>query len=434
VVVGPLYRLSVYSVDGLSSRELSVGRSALEVMTGASSQSVTLPASHGVEPYKVLLTESFSTMQSDASNKELFQSVPVSVYVDKPVCSTLSANACLLSMNLLNFEFGEHVEDESKFYFTSCTRDELTVETYSCPSGTNVTAHCNGTIGDIIVSNCPVHIPTSSCDALSNMGTGFECTVLEYTENMTVCECEAPSPDLHDSWKVQYVSVASSELTNSSTVYTSSNRNGNDVIENFAYSWVLYAVTIYVAGFFLVSVFKSLKHDIEPRDSVALTSSPQELLDDGLPHIFKTKEFLDRMFDELRQHHRWTCICSQSFDDDSDKLRRFSVFSSTCFVFFLNSLIYHWFVIFYPKIDSAQICLITACISIFGAPVFVAIDAVCCQYLKPRCQVTMADDNDFYSEYREILYSIEDHASEMRYPRKFLGEFFAFVYLYSSHL
>jgi hypothetical protein len=107
----------------------------------------------------------------------------------------------------------------------------------------------------------------------------------------------------------------------------------------------------------------------------ALVSSPQEHMDDGLPLIFKEQPFLKRMYKELSLHHRWSCVFFKSFDDDSSSFRLFSVFTSACFVFFLNSLMYNVGIESEPQTDAVQICFLAACISVVGAPVFVLIDA-----------------------------------------------------------
>ena len=400
VVVNALYRLSAFSLDGVSSAELSVGRSGLEVATGAATQAVTLPASADGEAFMVLLTESISSVQSDASSKELFQSVPVGVLVDRPLCNesagatATAATSCggVLNVSLLNFEFGEHVVDEAETHVTTCVMDERQLLSYECPSGRNVTAYCNGTMHGAITSNCSVHVATSRCESLGASGSGMHCSVLDYSAEETLCQCTLPRAG-SASWKVEYVSLASSDLVNSSSAFTApidqETLDSSSSSVDIQSSAVLYVVVVFVMYMFIVFLkpFSSKEGGARETTSAAMASSPLERMDDGLPVIFKEQTFLRRMHEELTLHHRWSCVFFKSFSDGSSNHRLFSVFTSTSFVFFLNSLMYNVWVDSDPHIEAAQICFSAACLAVVGAPVFVVIDAAVRRLSAPHSQL-----------------------------------------------
>jgi len=416
VVVSSQYRLSAFSVDGLSSLELLMGRSGLEVATGASAQAVTLPASAGSEPYKVLLRESYSMMQSDASTKELHQSVPLELFVDSSLCSDDAAEgSCSLTVELLNFEFGQHVEDEAMSYFTSCTWDEAQVLSYTCPSGVNVTAYCNGTMNGVIESNCSIHVPTSQCDALSDVSTGIACSTLQYSVDVTVCQCAIPNSGV-SSWEVEYASLASSVLTNSSSIFTPVNDDAlgsSSSTVDVQSSVVLYVVVVFLL-YMLVVVLKpspSKKSGTDDTPS-ALISSPQEHLDGGLPAIFTGQPYMRRMFEELGTHHRWSCVFFKSFDDGSASTRLLSVFTITSFVFFVNSLLHEMLLGTYPVTDTVRgSFLIAAFISVVGGPLFVMITVGARQLQKSEFKGISSTSNSelLVEEYTTFVSTMKCH-------------------------
>jgi len=413
VVVSSQYRLSAFSVDGLSSLELLMGRSGLEVATGASAQAVTLPASAGSEPYKVLLRESYSMMQSDASTKELHQSVPLELFVDSSLCSDDAAEgSCSLTVELLNFEFGQHVEDEAMSYFTSCTWDEAQVLSYTCPSGVNVTAYCNGTMNGVIESNCSIHVPTSQCDALSDVSTGIACSTLQYSVDVTVCQCAIPNSGV-SSWEVEYASLASSVLTNSSSIFTPVNDDAlgsSSSGTNIQKSVVLYVVVVFLLYMLVVVLMPSPHKKGGTEDAPSLVSSPQELLDSGLSPIFTGQPYLRRMFGELCLNHRWSCAFFKSYDDGSASLRLLSVFSITSFVFFVNSLLHEFLVDSDPKLASRQISLLAAALLIIGTPVSVLIE-----FGVTRLFLTKPSDDNAESpiDLREEIHEVTSNLKEL---------------------
>jgi hypothetical protein len=411
VVVGPLYRLSVYSVDGLSSRELSMGRSALEVMTGASSQSVTLPVSHGVEPYKVLLMESFSTMQSDASNKELFQSVPVSVYVDAPLCNrSAEVDDCVVSVELSNFEFGEHVDIEAKSFYTSCVLDEEKLVTYSCPSGVNVSAYCNGTMNGVLSANCSVHVPSSSCEAMDIYDSGVKCTALEVTAEATICQCKVPDFVGSSIWKVEYVSVASSYLTNSSLFFTPvpvketlGTSTTSVELQSFVVMYVVIAFILYIVLLRLSSVRRKDSTEIS---ASATIRTPREYMNSGLPRIFTGKHFLTRMYEELSLHHRWSWEVLRAQNENIARQQCLSIVTIVCFLFFGNSLVHAKVMGFDFPIDAVHVCFVAACLSVLGGPIFIVVEEISRQLRISTISAEKTfkvDDNALVAEYTRIV-------------------------------
>ena len=150
-------------------------------------------------------------------------------------------------------------------------------------------------------------------------------------------------------------------------------------------SHVLYVVVVFIIYMLIVWMIPSGRNlDGVQEASSALVRSPQEHMDDGLPLIFKELTFLNRMYEELTLHHRWSCAFFKSFDDASASPRLFAVFTNTCFVFFLNSLLYNVWVDSEPQTDAVQICFLAACIVVVGAPVFVLIDAAVRELSKSR--------------------------------------------------
>jgi hypothetical protein len=425
-VVRPLFRLTVFAVDGSNIAELSVGRSGLEIATDASSQVVTLPRRVGGEPYKVLLTESVASMQSDAKSKELFQSVPVSIFLDSPLCS--EPDLCTLSVSLLNFEFGHHIANEEKSYYTSCIPDEQHVETYSCPSGINVTAQCNGTMNGVISSNCSVHIPTSICDGISDSEIDVKCKVLEFSAEATICQCIIPDVP---SWQVQYMSLASSDLANASSTFTPTTPDEDTLGKSSSgvevqSSVVLYVVVAFVLYMIVVFVRPSVGKDNSRVVSSVLVSSPQELLDDGLPHIFSGRPFLRRMLYELTLNHKWSCIFFKSFEDGSARLRALSIVTITSFSFLVNSAVHANMVHSEPNLEASRICLIVACILVLSAPLVVIMNYITVVVLCSSPDLTVpgptVSDESLVTESRLVTSTFKELFATLDNAKEVLGK------------
>ena len=418
VVAKTYYRLSAFSADGFGISKFFAGRSSLEIATDVAAQTISVPAMTQMEPYMVLLVESISSTQSDATAKELYQSVPLEVWVDRSLCNNESS--CAANITLLNFEFGEHTGDESRTYFTNCLFNEEQQFTYPCPSGYNVTAYCNGTMNGLITSNCSVHVPISKCDVLSDSSTDMRCTLLDYTADYTVCRCILPT-SVDSSWKVEYVSVAATELINSTSSFSWSDPVEDDTLNfpgssiDVKYSYVLYVIVVFVVYMLLLLLVPALEKSNGTEDHVpSLVSSPQEHLDDGLPIIFTGKPILKRMFEELILHHKWSCALFRTFKDGSTKVRLLYAFTSTCFVFLLNCLILTLWVTFDLPQNSVVTCLLAAILCLVSAPASVLFNYLF-RYISNASNshaVTPAAPGTLRLEYRGLVSSVKELSRE----------------------
>ena len=417
-VVRPLYRLTAISADGRIGFAISMSRSSLEAALDVATQSVTLPLSGADVVFKAAMFETIATLH--LSDTELLQSVPIELFVSGPLCnsSNSSSETCSANISLLNFEFGEQFIDESMTYFTTCSLNEQQLVSYSCPSGRNVSAFCNGSMNGVIESNCSVHLPTSRCEFINSVNSGLACSVIDFSIDETECDC--PLPQYNTSWSVSFASVASSILSNSTSCFiplrpvntfhaSSSNVNTQS-------PYIMYLVICVVMYFGAASwvLWPSKGLILCEESSSVLVNSPKELLEAGLPPIFRESNFFQRVFEEFSYNHRWSSAFMKNYDDSSSIRRLFALFSSICFVFLLNSLMHDTWPEHASKKDTIQICVNSVFIAVVGSPAFVMFDYVMRQY-----SVTTdlsSDEISLKSEYSSMMAKMKVH-----YSNGFLG-------------
>ena len=291
-----------------------------------------------------------------------------------------------------------------------------------------MTAHCNGTMNGVIASNCSVHVPTSQCDALSDISAGIACSTLVGSVDVTVCQCAIPSSGV-SSWEVEFASLASSVLTNASSTFTPVNDDtfgSSTATVDVQSSVVLYVIVVFLLYMLVVVLKPSPDKKGGSGDAPsALVSNLQEHLDGGLPAIFTGQPYLRRMFEELSVHHRWSCVFFKSFDDGSANTRLLSVFTITSFVFYINSMLHEILLGSEPDVDVVRSCLIAAFISIVGGPVFVMI-TVSASHLRKSMSFDVAasvSHINLDSEYNGLMLSLEEQALCFHDSSCFLGEY-----------
>jgi len=339
-VVTSLYRFGVTSLDGLGTAVVTVPLSDVESAANMHAQQIALPQNYDSTAYKVVLTEILPLIL-DSSVDPLYQSVPLSVQVENSICNSTGGDIsqCNFTITLENFDFGNAVVFEAFAYETECFMGIESNHTYSCPSGVNTTAYCNGTVDGFIISNCSVHVPTSVCESIgSYIG---ECEVLDFSETDTICTCSLPGSN--EDFEMSYVSYASSTLEHYDSYFVPRDDSSSDDSR----VWIVFIMVFSLAAFLMYAVYVKCgrgmkKTAISRRFSDISESSGIVLLESSLSYIYRSQPFLLRFKELLCAHHQWFSVLFHKSHSYPTGLQLFSLWCKIVLVFFFEAIIYNF--------------------------------------------------------------------------------------------
>jgi hypothetical protein len=336
-LITPHFRFAVTSLDGISAGTASSPLSAVEIAAGTNAQQVFVPAHPSHNPMKVVLTEIAQDTLS-SSFDPMVQSVPLDVLYETHLCN---GTVCYLNITLQNFVFGAAVSPEQRTRVTECYDGIQANHSYWCPSGVNVTTYCNGTYDGNIISECPVHVPTSYCDSIGDY-VG-QCTVSSFDEDTTTCMCTLP-PD-GSSLSSKYQSYASSELQFYPDSYSDRESDGTDAI-----IWIVFIMVMSLFGFGAFEMYKRYQAKSSGAKSASSSraignageSWELTLVDSAMPYILQTGSFGARFLDELRSHHQWFACLWQKSDTYPRALNLISLLTKIIVVYLLEAILYNF--------------------------------------------------------------------------------------------
>jgi hypothetical protein len=240
--------------------------------------------------------------------------------------------------------------------------------------------------------------------------SGVKCTALEVTAEATICQCKVPDFVGSSIWKVEYVSVASSYLTNSSLFFTPvpdketlGTSTTSVELQSFVVMYVVIAFILYIVLLRLSSVRRKDSTEIS---ASATIRTPREYMNSGLPRIFTGKHFLTRMYEELSLHHRWSWEVLRAQNENIARQQCLSIVTIVCFLFFGNSLVHAKVMGFDFPIDAVHVCFVAACLSVLGGPIFIVVEEISRQLRISTISAEKTfkvDDNALVAEYTRIV-------------------------------
>jgi hypothetical protein len=175
---------------------VSTPLTASETFAGVKSDTFSLETMAGVSNVRVsLLIDKWLSLSTELA--AAVHSNPITLTLpDVSVCAT---TGCVLSMvlqSVVNVTYSNGSSNAPSFVTTCGLTNRTTTTQYSCPSGLNVTAFCDGlSPGQNIISRCPYLVTTPNCGRLLSSGSSTAndiCTLASYTSTQTTCQCQLP--------------------------------------------------------------------------------------------------------------------------------------------------------------------------------------------------------------------------------------------------
>jgi hypothetical protein len=332
VIIGDSFRLASYSIIGHQEEVLSLPKTIVEEYIGVDTNAVSLPASQNSEQIRVLLSEqNLEVSESDIA----FQGAILHVDMDNSLCDKERASTeelsreCAVNVTLQNFDFGSSVDDENFERYTRCFYGYSSSHEYRCPSGVNVTAHCNGTMNGKIVSSCSIHKPASACRSLSSFRS--RCEMSGYNTDETYCTCSLPGT--MDQQSLEYVSYSTNAIENVESYFIE-----YDYHKEQDYFMVL------ISFFVMIALFVGLMKLAERGDLTLWEwRGPTEYANEverSLPMVMRSKNIMFRFIDEVKFNHRWLGVIASHKDCQPRVFRLFVLWCRSLMVAFLLALIY----------------------------------------------------------------------------------------------
>lgn len=341
-IVTDLYRITANTYDGLDGVTLSLPQMGTEIVAGAPTQEIQL-AEDDNGTYKILLFELLVLIHASGANK-LLQSVPLSMMFDRSLCegATGDIDACSFIVILQNFEFGKLASAEEMEHITTCETGIVHDYTYSCPSGRDITASCDGEMVGKIYSECPIRYPASNCSSFGMFNA--VCETVSFDSTSTVCKCSLPGTT--DSLHVELGSTATSYVVEGSATFVGDepdhHQKGGSFPENASKSYAVVITTLVTLGVTLawaVGVFFARTSD---RDGAKTAPAFQDLqqLDSSLPNIYQRKGLV-RAWNEIACHHRWFSLVFGKNPLMGKDYQLLSLWTNVLIFFFLESIVYN---------------------------------------------------------------------------------------------
>ena len=332
IIIGDSFRLSSFSIFGHQDEQLSLPKTLVEDYIGINTNAVDLPANQNGEQVRVLLSEqNLEVSVSDIA----FQGAILHIDMDKSFCDKKHASTerlsrdCAVNVTLQNFDFGSSVEDESFDRFTRCFYGHSSYHEYRCPSGVNVTAHCDGTMHGKIVSSCAVHQPASACRSLSSFRS--RCEMTGYTLDETYCTCSLPGTE--DQKSLEYVSYSTNAIAERGSYFIE--YDFHEEQDYFMVMGSLFVICVIFVGLFHLSL-KGDKLLWEFNGPVQYSDE----IEKSLPLMMRSKSLLLRFVDEVKFHHRWLGVIASHKDSQPRYFRLWVLWCRTLMIGFLLALIY----------------------------------------------------------------------------------------------
>jgi hypothetical protein len=350
-------------------------------------QSISLPSSSLISPFKFSLLETQLSLQISDNASEL--SSQFGGIFNKFLCQSSHQEQepqdCKFRVELINrvFPFSSSaVSNESVYFEVNCTSGMVEEFTFECPSGFEMSIACDGSSTSTGRRHCPIETPSAVCNSLSNTGSRLSphndpwnglvaCEVVSFDSSSTICECvvspqSATTGSGNDDVQFSVQSIGRSVAKEFVTTWRSS---GSLTVSDVRKSVKVLVTVASIGVFFLLMVLVSMQWDVSDQKtsetssilSVANTkilkpppgrgfrttssrnphSSCHSLLDKSLPSVFKSESLWNKFNREIKVYHRWLGIVFYYSPEFPRAMRVLSLFSSIVIMLFIQSVTYN---------------------------------------------------------------------------------------------
>ena len=182
-IVSNAFRVSSQALDGSGNVSVSSPVSGMESVFGREMSSATISPCGSMEAFKLVVTESGSSISGDVNASVLSNNFGLNFDVSL-------GELCALTVTLkFAFPLAEEVVNGTEYVEFECENDLIEQHQYTCESGDVVIGYCNGTGSRRLTRFCPQYHPAAACRALGISPSS--CVVVNYTSHDVTCECSA---------------------------------------------------------------------------------------------------------------------------------------------------------------------------------------------------------------------------------------------------
>lgn len=335
VPVASIYSTFRFNISELTDESLTVTipQSRLELVSDEEPSSVTMSGSVTLSAFSIDSQQYKYRDMVDYSSNPLRLVFPRSASDDFVIT--------LRTTKSENYE----IEEASNYVVvnTTCTVGDYKISVLPCPGGINISHHCNGT-SMTLSTRCPVMQRIPSCVVLTGKGTN--CSVESYTATHVNCRCHTIA--LEADHNARLLSTEQSALQDSGvlevssvtvlvgkqffdTIETAQDLNSLSDLRKTLIVILMYSVlwSVGLLGILGCSYFQRYRFPKSgnaqalslKKERAMLTRSNHDVkqylmsyVNEVFPSVFQAKSRLERLWNEIKKHHRYLLLFSTSGD------------------------------------------------------------------------------------------------------------------------
>jgi hypothetical protein len=276
------------------------------------------------------------------------------------------------------------IKIDEGFNFT-CFKGQPKLYNYTCTTGYALNYSCDGNNEKYVHFECPLLHQERVCNTMNRVlpfdGVS-KCKMISYTTSNVTCKCSLFSQSANDSVisrNLQQESATTSDSHSISvvsmlksvsgkfvqTVISASDLNSNEikkeltVLMSLVVLWVLVMISMALGHHWdskasgLVSIGKvnplnnsnkvsQHRHNRKFYSVIRRNNADQlSLLEESIPKVLSTKPFIEKLHDEIKQHHKWFGVIFHYSDTFPRILRVLSLTTNIVIMIFLQSVTYN---------------------------------------------------------------------------------------------
>jgi hypothetical protein len=234
---------------------------------------------------------------------------------------------------------------------TTCEAGDYETYFLPCPNGVNISHRCQGA-SVVLMTRCPIMKKVPSCEVLSFRGVSpLNCTAESYTSTHINCRCNltSPSSSSHSSPRVLSTTATEDSAVEGSgvlevasvtvlvgeqffeTIETAGDLNSAADLKKTLIVILMYGTlwSVGLLGILSCSCFQRFRSSksgaevmlSEKKERAMLTRSNHDIkqylmgyVNEVFPSVYQTKSGVERLWTEIKKHHRYLLLFSTSGD------------------------------------------------------------------------------------------------------------------------
>ena len=379
------FRISVAALSSGIGASLSLPQNVLEVFSEIQPSKLNIQGqgaltTNGISATAIMIR---STLSSPLASGKQYDTNPVVLSLSSlPCTSSRNSSDCAVDFFLPHVDTRSILASQnlSEKFTVLCRKNVRSSVTHNCSDGYSLSVKCNGSFAGKLNSFCPIIKQRTIC---SSYGDGYgSCSLLKSTIKETVCRCHFQSSRrLTESdggqQSIGAVTILQTFADNIQMTSTSAASLDADVVSK-QYTVLVTIGTLALA--ILVAFYAAQKADAEesvlkdfksfgsmqrkettskgvehielvrrnrlngPRSKKVASHDESRddltIWEESLPRIFSSQPFSERLYAEMKQHHRWLGIVFYYSESLPRPLRVLALSTKIILMLFVQSLTY----------------------------------------------------------------------------------------------